>query len=196
MNDLNPQMKGTLSHSHLQQLGGIEKTGMNPYLIQDLTGFTPQISRLVVMMNYARTTTLNAVRGLTQAQLDHLQDAESNSIGALLAHIASVEFAYQLITFEGRDLNDVEMQRWGAALDLGQAARKEIRSKPLEHYTETLEEVRAVTLREFAKRNDEWLYTESAWGKGTANYYFLWFHVMEDELSHRGQIRWLRKRLG
>ena len=168
---------------------------MNPYLIQDLPGFSPQIARLVAMMNYARTTTLHAVRGLTQSQLDHLQDTESNSIGALLAHIASVEFAYQLITFEGRDLNVEEMQRWGAALDLGSAARQDLRDKPLEHYTRMLEDLRAVTLREFAKRTDDWLYTQSAWGPGTANYYFMWFHVMEDELSHRGQIRWLRKRL-
>jgi hypothetical protein len=28
-----------------------------------------------------------------------------------------------------------------------------------------------------------------------ANNHFKWFHVFEDEINHRGQIRWLRARL-
>jgi len=28
------------------------------------------------------------------------------------------------------------------------------------------------------------------------NAHFAWFHVAEDEISHRGQMRWLRTRLG
>ena len=43
------------------------------------------------MLTYARSTTLAAVEGLTLAELDNLHDPESNSIGALLAHIAAVE---------------------------------------------------------------------------------------------------------
>ena len=167
----------------------------NSFLIEDVPGFTPQIGRLVGMMKYVRATTLQAVRGMTPAQLDYVQDDKSNSIGALLAHIAAVEFAYQVITFEGRDLNDRDNAQWGAALDLGEAARREINRRPLEHYTRVLDEVRAQTFSEFAKRTDSWLYEQAKWGPGVANNYFMWFHVFEDELSHRGQIRWLRKRI-
>ena len=92
-------------------------------------------------------------------------------------------------------MNDEENAKWGAALDLGEAARREIKERPLEHYSRLLEEVRAQTLSEFARRNDDWLYEQSPWGPGVANNYFMWFHVFEDELSHRGQIRWLRKRI-
>jgi hypothetical protein len=28
------------------------------------------------------------------------------------------------------------------------------------------------------------------------NAHWAWFHVAEDEINHRGQIRWLRSRLG
>jgi hypothetical protein len=38
------------------------------------------------------------------AELEHLQDDSSNSIGALLAHIVAVERAYQCLTFEERRL--------------------------------------------------------------------------------------------
>src|SRR5919201_177265 len=72
----------------------------SPFVVGELPGFTPQIGRLVAMMAYARRTTLAAVEGLTTADLDHVNDERSNSIGALLAHIAAVEVAYQRATLE------------------------------------------------------------------------------------------------
>ena len=57
------------------------------------------------MLTYARETTVSAVQGLSLADLDHLHDAESNSIGALLAHIVAVERSYQVMTFEARRLS-------------------------------------------------------------------------------------------
>jgi uncharacterized damage-inducible protein DinB len=172
--------------------------GMNAnalLLIGDVPGFTPQIGRLVSMMNYARLTTLSDVEGLSVEQLDYLHDPESNSIGALLFHIAAVEVWYQAATFSGRDLNAEEMQEWGAGLDLGAKARDEIRGHELESYRNRLEQVRAATLAELARRNDDWLAEQAPFWEGLpANNYFKWFHVFEDELNHRGQIRWLRRR--
>ncbi len=57
------------------------------YLIGPLPGYTPAIGRLVSMLAYGRTTTLEAVEGLTQADLDHLLDDDANSIAMLLEHI-------------------------------------------------------------------------------------------------------------
>ena len=165
------------------------------FLIGDLPGFTPQIGRLVSMMRYVRHTTLAEVEGLGVEQLDDLHDRESNSIGALLSHIASVETWYQAATFLGRDLDAQEMEVWGAALDLGERARREIRGHGLAHYVDMLVRVRAKTLHELAQRDDAWLEEETPFSEGRpANNYFKWFHVFEDELNHRGQIRWLRKR--
>ena len=160
------------------------------FIIGDRDGFTPQIARLVSMMEYARRTTLDAVAGLTMSQLDHVHDGESNSIGALLAHIAAVEMAYQASTFA------LPLTPNEAALDLGTAARRQIRGRSLDAYVNDLKSVRDATLRELAKRTDDWLYEEMPfWRDQPSNHYFQWFHVMEDELNHRGQIRWLRKRL-
>ena len=169
----------------------------SPFIVGPQPGFTPEIGRLVSMLTYARRTTLQAVRGLAPADLDHLHDAESNSIGALLLHVAGVEVAYQCSTFTGRGLSDAEQARWRAALDLGPLGRQEIRGHPLAHYVAVLEEVRAHTLRELARRDDAWLEetTPFAGGRHTANNHFKWFHVLEDEVNHRGQIRWLRRRL-
>lgn len=165
------------------------------YLISDICGFTPQISRLVSMMNYVRHTTLSAVAELKVDQLDYLHDPQSNSIGALLLHIAAAEVGYQAATFYARDLNEEERHEWGAALDLGERARREITGRELNYYVSRLGQVRAKTLDELARREDEWLEEQTSFGSGQkVNNYFKWFHVFGHEINHRGQIRWLRSR--
>ena len=165
------------------------------YLIGEFPGFTPQIGRLVSMLNYARHTTISAVAGLGIDELDYLHDAQSNSIGALLSHIAAAEVGYQAASFFGRDLNEQERQEWGAALDLGERARREIRGLELDYYLNRLQQVRAKTLDDLGQRDDQWLEEETSFGSGQkVNNYFKWFHVFGHEINHRGQIRWLRIR--
>ena len=161
------------------------------YVIGDHPAFTPQIARLVSMMTYVRKTTIDAVEELSVEQLDRVVDNDANSIGALLMHIAAVETAYQAMTFGWAE----DMARWQVALDLGQRARDEIRGHDAAHYISILKEVREKTLVEFAKRDDDWLMEESTTARGRMNNYWKWFHVFEDELNHRGQIRFLRKRV-
>ena len=169
---------------------------MDAFVVKNKDGFSLQIGHLVHMMDYARFTTLRAVRNLTTKQLDCIHDAESNSIGALLAHIAAVEWFYQIYTFESREPSREEYQPWSAAMDLGDKAKAEIKGHSLKYYTNLLDAVRQKTLEGFASRNDQWLYDEKPFrNEKLANHYFMWFHVFEDEINHRGQIRWLRKRL-
>jgi len=146
------------------------------------------------MLDYARGTTLRAVGGLTMSDLDHLHDAASNSIGALLAHIATVERAYQVLTFEERPPSEFETAAWAAALNLGDEGRRALRGQPLEHYLEQLATTRAATLQALASRDDEWLERPMV-AVPAMNAHWAWFHVAEDEVNHRGQIRWLRTRL-
>jgi uncharacterized damage-inducible protein DinB len=149
----------------------------------------------VGILLYARQTTLTAVEGLSIAQLDHLQDGSSNSIGALLAHIAAVERGYQYITFDERPPSAQENAALEPALTLGAEGRRLLREKPLEHYVHELNEVRRLTLESLAARDDEWL-ERPLRAAPAMNAHFAWFHVAEDEINHRGQMRWLRARLG
>ena len=165
-----------------------------PLRIEPIVGYSPNIGRLVGILSYARSTTLAAVDGLTTAELDHLQDAESNSIGALLAHIAVVERSYQVLTFEERLMSQEESERWSVALKLGSEGRRALRGQPLEHYLSNLSEAREATLQALAARDDDWL-ESSVRVAPRINAHWAWFHVAEDEINHRGQIRWLRARL-
>ncbi|MFL5563299.1 MAG: DUF664 domain-containing protein [Gemmatimonadaceae bacterium] len=166
----------------------------SPLRIEPIDGYTPTIGRLVCMLDYARSTTLAAVDGLTVAELDHLHDAESNSIGALLAHITAVERAYRVLTIEQRLLSPHEQELWSTALQLGAEGRQALRGNPLEHYLEELASARRDTLAALAGRDDDWLEQPVALAP-KINAHWGWFHVAEDEINHRGQIRWLRARM-
>jgi uncharacterized damage-inducible protein DinB len=167
---------------------------MTTLRIEPLPGYAPTVGRLVGMLTYTRQTLLAAVDGLSPAALDHLHDPASNSIGALLAHVAAVERWYQILTFEARRPTPADEAPLLAALDLGEAGRRALRGRALASYVDELATARAATLAALAGRDDAWL--EAALPAAPAmNAHWAWFHVAEDELSHRGQIRWLRARL-
>ncbi|MFB9994886.1 DUF664 domain-containing protein [Deinococcus oregonensis] len=160
-------------------------------LPQDDTRFTPHIGALVEMLHYTRLTTLHDVTGLTSEQLDAIPAGFGNSVGMLLAHIAAVHRIYHGLSFEGRDVfEDEAFAPYRLALDLGATAREHLRGRDLGHYLADLEAASALTLEGLAARDDAWLASNVSVGGGNAmNQHWAWFHVMEDELSHRGQIR-------
>ena len=83
----------------------------------------------------------------------------------------------------------------GAAVNLADSASRGIRGHELEYYVRRLERVRAKTLAELGRRNDQWLDGRTSMRNGQeVNNYFKWFHVFGHEINHRGQIRWLKTR--
>jgi len=165
-------------------------------IITKIDRHAEQVSYLICMMNYTRNMTIQSVKGLRQQQLDALLDSKSNTIGALLLHIAAVEHAYFVNTFEERELSEDEVRQWGAALRLGDEAREAIRGNDLSYYIQKLNDVRSRTLSRFKEVDDEWLHTIDEYYKETPfNRFFKWFHVMEDEINHRGQINFLKQRV-
>lgn len=168
-------------------------------IIGPKAGYTPHIGTLVSMLNWMRDVILRPVQGLSVEDLDYLHDENSNSIGAALLHLAATERFYQIHTFEGKkwgDWSEKDDKAWSIASGLGDPARKEIKGHDLAFYLDKLAAVRAVTLEEFAKRDDEWLLAvDYDWFWGPTNNYCKWFHVCEHESNHNGQIKWLKSRL-
>ncbi|TDH23515.1 DUF664 domain-containing protein [Segetibacter sp. 3557_3] len=162
-------------------------------------GFSPHIGTLVSMMAWMRSVVLQSVQGLTVAQLDLLPDSKANSIGALLLHLAATERYYQLHTFENTkwgSWDDKIKKQWDIPMNLGDAGRKTIKGEQLDHYLNTLTEVRQKTLEQLRMRDDKWLLTvDKSWGWGPTNNYCKWFHVVEHESNHNGQMKWIRSRL-
>ncbi|WP_208590962.1 DinB family protein [Gracilibacillus suaedae] len=167
---------------------------MLDYRITPREKFDDRIGELVSMLELTRNVTLQEISNLSQDDLDFLATNTSNSIGALLSHIASIEFVHQIISFEERDLNESELAEWRTALELGEKGRKDINNQPLDYYVNNLTQVRERTLTYLEFKNDSWLFKEHQWENDVSyNHYYLWFHVMEDEINHRGQIRTIKR---
>ncbi|WP_263354382.1 DinB family protein [Acidicapsa acidisoli] len=163
-------------------------------------GYSPQIGTLVSMLTWVDHGVTGPVKGLTQPQLDTLFDANANTIGALLLHLAAAETFYQIHTFEGKPYGEVPdsvKKQFGAALELGDKGRKEIKEHDLDYYLNIMKETREKTLAGFKKRDDNWLMTidPKFFGDAPTNNYCKWFHVCEHESHHAGQIAFLVKRL-
>ncbi len=163
------------------------------------SGFTPQVGTLVSMMNWMRGPILSSVRGLSISELDYLHDEKSNTIGAMLLHLAATERYYQLNTFDGMEWGSWDRKikaEWDTPMDLGEKGRQIIKGHSLDFYLEKLESVRAKSLEELATKDDEWLLSvDESWFWGPTNNYCKWFHVVEHESNHNGQIKYIRSRI-
>jgi len=162
-------------------------------------GYSPHIGALVSMMNWMRDVILSPVRGMSTTELDYIHDESSNSIGAMLFHLAATERFYQLNTFEGRSWGDwpsEDQNTYQVAMSLGDAGRREIKGNSLDFYLEKLGQVREYSLSELKKRDDSWLLAvDQVWGWGPTNNYCKWFHVVEHESNHNGQIKYIKSRI-
>jgi len=183
---------------------GKETTGRIPvaeglYQIGPKEGYSLHIGTLLSTMTMMRTWIVRGVQNLTVEQLDFQIDEQSNSIGAMLLHLAATERYYQLNTFEGLDWGswDEEIKKeWDVPMGLGAAGREQIKGHSIEYYLEKLAEVRKMTEEGFAKRDDDWLMeSEPFFDNQPTNNYAKWFHVCEHESNHNGQIKFLKKRM-
>jgi uncharacterized damage-inducible protein DinB len=179
------------------QFSDFTQDGIN--IVGPKEGYSPQIGTLVSMLNWMRMVILNPVKGMSVQDLDYVIDDKANSIGAMLWHLAATERFYQIHTFEGKkwgDWSKEDDEMWSTAMGLGDNARKEIKGNDLEFYLEKLESVRAHTLEELAKRDDDWLMAvDEEWPWGPTNNYCKWFHVCEHESNHNGQFKFIKSRL-
>lgn len=162
-------------------------------------GFSLHIGTLLSTMTWMRDVILRPVEKMNVEQLDFLLDDNSNSIGAMLLHLAATERFYQIHTFEGKkwgDFGKEDLDRFGVAMRLGEEARKTIKGNTFDYYLEIMTEVRENTIREFKKRDDNWLMkVDEDFPWGPTNNYCKWFHVCEHESNHNGQFKYIKSRL-
>jgi len=185
--------------SSLYSRAGINTPTNGINIVGPKEGYTPEVGTLVSMMNWMRNTILRPVYGMSQKDLDYLHDANSNSIGAMLMHLVATERFYQKTTFEGQvhfEQGESANRMYDAAGDLGDAGRATFKGYELDYYLDKLEACRAFSLKELAKYDDSWLEIVDTqfWGSPTNNY-CKWFHVVEHESNHNGQIKYLKSRL-
>lgn len=159
--------------------------------IEPAEGYTPQIGVLVSMLEDMKNRVERTVKDLNVDSVDFVLDENANSIGALVMHLAATEAFYQAFTFGQRELNEEESEQWSIAQNLGDEARNEYKGKSIEEYLKEFDKVREKTLELFKTKDDAWLseMTENM------NNHWAWYHVMEHQSSHLGQILLIKKRI-
>jgi len=172
---------------------GSNITEPQPSSIGDPKSEAPQIAAMISMLEDLKSRVEYTVKNLKKEHVDHLHDEKANRIGALIMHLAAAEVYYQVSTFENRGFNEEEKKKWLVALDLGPKARTQFKDKEIDYYLNIYNEVRKKTIKLLKERDDEWFTSvnEGSWGTNQ----YQWFHVMEHQSSHLGQILFLKKRL-
>jgi len=161
--------------------------------IKPVKGYSPQIGATVAMLEDLKKRITRSVGRLDAAGTDFLLDEESNRIGAMILHLAATEKYYQVYTFENRSYTKAEAAKWDMAQNLGAPARKAFVGEPARYYLDLWDEVRAETLRLLKTKDDKW-FAEKVKGSNMNNHW-AWYHVMEHQANHMGQIRMIQKRI-
>ena len=153
------------------------------------------LSHLLSQMQLVRTQLINYTANLSPVELDVRIGPGFNSIGTILKHIAANEYVYQLSTFEGRAANAQEREFWRGAYT-GELVLNLINGNDIGHYHNLLNDIRLRSIESLLTKSDEWLYAATAFKYDIpVNNYYCWFHVMEDEISHLGQIKILKNQI-
>jgi hypothetical protein len=87
------------------------------------------------------------------------------------------------------------INKWHVPMYLDAPAREQIRGQPAHYYLDELAAMRAETLTQFRQYDDSWLWQEVEWDNAIVNNYWQWYHVYEDEINHRGEMRWRLSRM-
>lgn len=162
------------------------------YEINPEPGYSPQIGTMVDMLEDLKGRITELTKDLNQAETDYLFDADANSIGGLIMHLAANEAYYQVQTLEGRNWSDEEAAFWSVAGELNDKTRAEIEGKPVQYYLDLWDEVRQKSLEGLKTKDDTWFAANIEEG---VNNHWVWFHVLEHSASHMGQIALVKNRL-
>ncbi|WP_298760307.1 DUF664 domain-containing protein [uncultured Psychroserpens sp.] len=154
-------------------------------------GYSNDIGQMVSMLDNLKARVERNVINLDQEGTDFLLDDKANSPGAIIYHLAATEAYYQVYTFENRGFNAEEREKWNTALNLGDKARQEFKDKPISYYLEIYDKVRAKTKELLKTKDDEWFKKKN----GTMSNHWAWFHVMEHQANHMGQLALIAKRI-
>ncbi|SDH04908.1 DinB family protein [Psychroflexus sediminis] len=161
--------------------------------IKPKNGYTPQTGVIVTMLKDLKSRVTQSVEKLNQDEVDFLLDENANRIGAMILHLAATEKYYQVFTFENRGFTTEENEKWLVPLELGDTARKQLINKPISYYLDIWNDIRSETLDLLKTKDDKWL--NSKVKRANMNNHWAWYHVMEHQANHMGQIRFVMKRM-
>lgn len=162
------------------------------YEIKPAEGYANNIGILVNMLEDLKVRITEQVKDLSQTETDFEFDEKANSIGALVMHLVSTEAYFQIETLESRQWTDEEQKLYGVGAGLNEESKPQLKEKPIQHYLDLWNDIRKKTLAGLKTKDDAWFASEVDDGM---NYHWAWYHVMEHQANHMGQIALVKNRL-
>lgn len=162
------------------------------YEIKSEEGYTSQIGIMVDMLEELKERITNDVRDLDLEDTDFLFDDKANSIGAMIMHLVATEAYTQVETLEERTWTEEEKLFWITAAGLGAESRDKLKGKPIKYYLDQWDSVRKKTLEGLKTKDDAWFAASIDEGM---NNHWAWFHILEHQANHMGQIALVKSRL-
>lgn len=155
------------------------------------------IDYMLGVLKDTRTVTLSTIKNLTKFELDWQYGKGWNTIGALLSHIAAIEHYFRIVYVENRELTDLENIELTPALDMGVHLPLLITGKNINNYIDELSTSRQkllaslekITFEDFSRTFKSKDYDSDC------NLAWILYHMIEDEIYHRGQISMIKKLL-
>ncbi|MEO9482040.1 MAG: DUF664 domain-containing protein [Ekhidna sp.] len=162
-------------------------------VIKPAKGYSNDIGNMISMLDDLKGRVTRIVSNMDQKGTDFLLDENANRIGAMIMHLAATEVYYQKYTLEGRAFNAEENKKWGAAMSLGDAGRETLKDQPISYYLDIWDQVRSETKALLKEKDDKWFAKKTS--AGSMNNHWAWYHVMEHQANHMGQIRLIQGRI-
>lgn len=157
-------------------------------------GYSDYIGTTVAMLEDLKSRVTRSVRDLDLESTDYLLDDKANRIGAMILHLAATERYYQHFTLGKNAFSEADdPELWKTALSLGDKGREQLIGKPISYYLAIWDAVRKETLALLKTKDDKWFLKKVK--SSNANNYWAWYHVMEHQANHMGQIRLIIKRI-
>ena len=155
----------------------------------------PTIHYLLSMLEDSRNVTLKAIRDISQEELNWQPFEGWNTIGALLLHTHSVNEVLRIKYVENRILTAEETKTHHANVTLGEHLPKVLADHPLDFYLKKLEASRERLVNAVSALDQETFYKvrKGYDPENGCNLAWVLYHIVEDELNHKGQIMLIRK---
>lgn len=161
--------------------------------IFDCSSADPEVTVLIRLLEHAKVRTFDVVGFLSVKDLDFTLTKGTPTIGALLRHMICVEEIIRVGNIESRMLSKEEELFWSDSIPgPGKLLDRSISGFNVRHYQDLWKEIRQRTIAALKDQSKEWLYQTSG---GEHTNFFTWFHVIEDQLCHLGQIKYIMKRI-
>lgn len=152
---------------------------------------------LLCMLDDVRKVTLKGVSGLTKEQLFQPPIAGEYPIGAYLMHNGEVDLFWLSVASGEKQPEDLLKRVYSNCwFDPSEKPAPPIAPPETEEYINAIAEARERVRRYLMSLTDEELETEVTWGKRKMTKKWIFYHLVEHEAHHRGQMFMLIRMAG